>query len=373
MGHVMLRKFSILLFLSGVLLLVGCKDPEPVRIGFVGELTSRSTGLGVSGRDGFLLAIEEANRKGGIEGRKIEPLVRDIRMHNETALHAVRSLVDEHVSAIVGPMTSQTAVAIVPELNRAGIPLVSPTVSTNELTGIDDFFFRVYYTNAQAARLLAQKLSAQGVQKIAAIYDLGNRAYTADWVNFFQEALAASGHASVERIPFEMRSDTLFLELAKEALQTVPDGILILANAVDTAMICQQLTKLGSQVPRYATGWSYSDDLLQFGGKSVEGLTIIQSANLTDPSPAVQAFNRDYRERYRTEPNFPALHAYDATRMVLAALAQTAEPAGLREELLQMDRFSGLQVDLSVDAYGDLRNPSLHLARISAGQFLPFD
>ena len=92
----------------------GCKEPEPIRIGFVGELTTRVAGLSTSGRDGFLLAIEEANTSGGIKSRKIEGLVQETRMHKETALQAVRTLVDSKVVAIIGPMTSQTAVTIVP-------------------------------------------------------------------------------------------------------------------------------------------------------------------------------------------------------------------------------------------------------------------
>ena len=74
-------------------------------------------------------------------------------------------------------MTSQTAVAAVSEFNRAQIPAISPTVSSNQLAGLEDFFFRVYYTNAQAAQLLANKLaSLAGTRQIAVIYDLSNRA-----------------------------------------------------------------------------------------------------------------------------------------------------------------------------------------------------
>jgi branched-chain amino acid transport system substrate-binding protein len=353
------------------LLLSSCKDPEPIRIGFLGELTTRAAGLSTSGRDGFLLAIEEVNASGGIKNQRVEGLVQDTRMHKETALHAVRTLIDSNVSAIIGPMTSQTAVTVVPEINQAKIPLISPTVSTNKLNGLDDYFFRVYYTNAQAASLLARKLSSQkDLSRIAVIYDLSNSAYTEDWVRHFQQILEQSGGELVARVPFDLRSDTLFLDLATEAAATKPQGILILANAVDTAMICQQLTKIGDDLPRYATGWSYSDDLIQFGGKSVEGLHIIQSADLQNPSPTLQRFIKAYQKRFNSPPNFPALHAYDATRMVLAILKKTKNPQAIRDELLKTENFTGLQSDLSLDRYGDLKHPLLHLARITNGQFI---
>ncbi len=354
--------------------LSGCKEPEPIRIGFLGGLTTRAAGLATSGRDGFLLAIEEINARGGINGRRVEGLVQDTRMHKGTALQAVHTLVARDVSAIIGPMTSQTAVTIVPEINRARIPIISPTVSTNQLSGLDDYFFRVYYTNAQAAKLLAGRLSSQkNVRRIAAIYDLGNRAYTEDWVRYFQEALEQGGGSLVTGIPFDLHSDTLFLDLATQAAKAGPQGILILANAVDTAMICQQLAKTGVDLPLYATGWSYSDDLIQFGGRSVEGLTIIQSSDLQDPSPTMQKFLKAYQERFRTSPNFPALHAYDATRMILAILEKTTDPQAIRKELLEMKPFAGVLSDLALDRFGDLKHPHLHLARIENGQFVKAD
>ena len=220
---------------------------------------------------------------------------------------------------------------------------------------------------------MAKRLSTQENNRIAAIYDLGNKAYTEDWVNHFQGVIERDNASEVVRIPFEVRSDTLFLELATRVAESKPQGVLILANAVDTAMICQQLTKLAIDLPRYATGWSYSDDLVQFGGKSVEGLSIIQSANITDPAPAVQAFVETYRKRFRADPNFPAFHAYDATRMLLNVLEKTTDPEEVREKLLKIESFTGLQSDISVDRYGDLKNPRLHLAKIVNGQFIKTD
>ena len=353
-----------------LVMLSGCEESKPIRIGFIGELTTRAAGLATSGRDGFLLAVEEINADGGINGRQVEGLVVDARMHKETALHAIHKLADGQVSAIIGPMTSQTAVTIVPTINKLKIPLVSPTVSTNELSGIDDYFFRVYYTNAQAAQLLARYLTEQGKPlHIAAIYDLSNRAYTEDWVQYFQDMIEKQAGAKVTRIPFDIRTNTLYTDLATMAIEANPDGILLLANAVDTAMVCQQLAKLDAVPALYATGWSYSDDLIQFGGKSVEGLTIIQSADPKDPAPAMQSFVKRYKQRFRTTPNFPAVHAYDATRLILTIMRQETDPEAIRNHLLNMESFSGLQTDLSVDRFGELKHPRLHFARIANGQF----
>lgn len=368
-------RFSLLIIVLAACLLVqaGCQEAEPIRVGFLGGFTSRAAGLSTSARDGFQLAIEEANARGGINNQQIKEIIQDSRDDKETALQAVRKLAEHKVSAIIGPMTSQTAVAVVPEVNRARIPMIGPTVSTNQLNGLDDYFFRVYYTNAQAAKLLAQRLRSLDKSRIAAIYDLDNKAYTQDWINRFQEFFEQEEGAKVIKLPFDIHKNPLFLELATEVAESNPQGVLILANAIDSAMLCQQLEKLSIDLPRYATGWSYSDDLIQFGGKSVEGLSIIQSADFTDPTPSVQVFIEAYRKRFRAEPNFPALHAYDATRMLLSVLEKTTDPEKIRDELLKLESFAGLQSDVSFDRYGDLKNPRLHLAKVVNGQFTKAD
>jgi branched-chain amino acid transport system substrate-binding protein len=364
---------SILLLLI-LILQTSCSDPEPIRIGFLGELTTRASGLSTSARDGFLLAIEEINARGGINNRPVEGITQDTRMHKETALNALRKLAEQKVSVIIGPMTSQTAVTVVGEANRLEIPLISPTSSTNKLSGLDDYFFRVYYTNAQAAQLLAKRIVVDDkLKSIAAIYDLGNKAYTEDWVHHFTE-IAEQHDGSVSRIPFELSSNTLFLDIAKQAAASEPQAIIILANAVDTAMLCQQLAKTNVELPRYATGWSYSDDLLHFGGKSVEGLAVIQSANMQSPTKqSAINFVKAYQGRYSNTPNFPAMHAYDATTIALEVLKKSSDPKIVRRKLLSMSTFPGVQDQLAFDRYGDQKDPSVHLAHIIDGKFVISD
>ena len=87
----------------------------------------------------------------------------------------------------------------------------------------------------------------------------------------------------------------------------------------------------------------------------------------------MRRFVDSYRKRFRAEPNFPALHAYDATRMLFAALEKTTRRQKIRQALLNMNHFESLQSDLAFDRYGDQKTPRLHLACISNGKFVKVD
>jgi branched-chain amino acid transport system substrate-binding protein len=271
-------------------------------------------------------------------------------------------------------MTSQMALATVPISNQARIPLIAPTVSTNQLIGLDDYFFRVYYSNAQAAVRLASRLAETGaVKRMVVIYDTGNRAYTEDWLNIFREHFQKMNGEIVAALSFTMQQDTLFSDLAEQATSFQPDGILFLANALDTALLCQQIAKQKISVERFATGWSYSDDLLVFGGHAVEGLMLIQSADLSSRNERFTTFKKEYEQRFHEPVNFPAVHAYDATRLVLAALDKSAPDQDLKKALLALNAFDGLQGQLSFDRFGDLRDPKIFLSKIVNGQFVNLD
>jgi branched-chain amino acid transport system substrate-binding protein len=365
-------KFWRLLFpLMALSVLVSCQKPAPpVKVGFIGCLTGRSADLGIAGRDGFLLAVREMNEAGGINGRKIVPVVKDNALDPEKAKQALQEILNEKVSFIVGPMTSQMAMTLTPAVNASAVPMISPTVSTNELIGIDDYFFRVYYANSQAAVAMANHVKQSGLKKIAVLYDTRNSAYTDDWVNTFSDSFITSSH-SVERLPFNAATVGSFYEMVAGIKEMNPNGMLILANSIDTALICQQAYKLGMKIPKFATGWSYSGKLITYGGRSVEGLVVVQSVDMKTERRETARFLDAFWNAHYVDPTFPAVHAYDATRLGFMALSQTGDKENLKERLLSIKSFSGVQKDFSFDRFGDVVDPPIYFMKIDQSTFLP--
>jgi len=173
----------------GGMAFVGCVPSEPLTIGFVGSTSGRSADLGIAGRDAVQLAVEQRNQAGGVGGRQVRLLLRDDEQNPEVARRVLRELIDQGAVAIVGPMTSAMAMAVVPIANQARVLLVSPTVSTDELTALDDHFFRVNTSTVDNAGRVAQfLLDQQGTRRLVAIYDTGNRSFTESWLAGFQAA-----------------------------------------------------------------------------------------------------------------------------------------------------------------------------------------
>jgi len=347
-------------------LLSGCRQSAPpVTIGYVSALSGRAAGLGQEGRDAVLLAVEQFNRAGGLQGNPVQVQIRDHHGDAGEALSILRQFKQAGIVAVVGPMMSQMAVAMAPEADRLELPLISPTVSTEELSGKRDFFFRPHYSDHQAATYLAQLMAAEEIARVAIVQDLDNRSYVESW----SEAFCRDFPGSVVLVPFHSSQDPVFAELVSELAGGSPQAVLILANAPDTGMIAQHMARKKIEVRKYATCWSASGPLVHYGGESVEGLEFLHSINHESDAADYVLFRQRFRERFDREPLFPAVHAYDTARILLETLTRRRDGESLQDALLRIRAFEGTQYPLVFSPTGDLERPPLFLTRITQAKF----
>lgn len=324
---------------------------HPVRIGFVADL---STDLGSSGRNGSQLAVEEINENGGIDGHPVELVVENNSGNHQSAWEAVQKLIDQDVVAIIGHMTSEMSYSTHDLIEKAGIFMLSPTNSTDMLTDMDDHFLRIYPAASMVTGKLSRYVFQRDIKNFAILYDQTNYAYSKSWSGAFQKDLQALGGKVEELIPFDGSNlQTGFLTLAKQIQDAGVDGVLVLARPMHTALICQQFNKINSKARLFATEWSYSPTLLSFGGDAVSDLSIVQ----TYLPEAIDPKSLDLKDRlqrgYNQEAWFAPAHAYDATRMLIAALKRNEDRRDLKKTLLSLGAFAGVQSPIHLNNSGD--------------------
>lgn len=367
----MMSVIPALLGLALLLNVVSCQRAEdPLKLGFVGPLSGHWADLGVAGRNGALLAIEKINASGGIKGRMLELVVRDDRNDPVTVKAVDNELIKSGVAAIIGHMTSSAAETALPIINKARIVMLSPTVSSTDFNGIDDYFLRINPANQGVARKLSE-LIATGtpIRRVAAICDLSNRSNTESYLTGFRTDFENRGGKVVSVTTFNHPGEPHFFELAAKLLQQKPEGILILASALDTALLAQQIRKQDKMVPLFTTGWSASEDLISNGGSAVEGIRFFQTFNQNDTGTAYTVFKESYRKRFGVMPSFAALNAYECILVIAEAVAVNDDLSRLKETIIAKGGFKGVQATFVIDRYGDtVRKP--FLMTIKDGRFV---
>lgn len=349
----------------------GCLNKEPVRIGFVADLTGKQSELGIQERNGVQLAVEKFNAAGGINGSKVELMIRDDSGSAEGARKADEELIKEGVLAIIGHATSAQTTIGLQVTSSSRVILLSPTASSPDLSGKSEYFFRVYPSFLESARSFASYIIEQKeFKKIAVIYDRDNEAYSKTYRNVFIDKYLALGGTLIKELSFSSAAQPDFAPWLEELRRSDAQSLLIIASDVDTALIAQRARLIGWNAPLFTSAWAQTETLLQNGGLAVEGMELEQSYALDSDAPLFVEFKQRYRERFGRTPSFGAAFGYEAAGILLQTLVKTdGKSANLREELLKIRDFPGLMTQFSFAANGDVIRP-FYLSTIKGGRFI---
>ncbi len=347
----------------------GCRAEPDLVVGFLGSLTGRSADLGTSGRDAVLMAINDRNAAGGINGRKLRLLVKDDRGEPRRARSLVQEMIDEGAVAILGHAVSSSVMQVLPVLDRSEVVMLNSFASADQLYRADDYLLNFNVSVSVSATSLAEyMIERRAISTCTILLDINNPELTVNWLNVFRKQFEFKGGRILSVESFAAGGPASFLDMARQVTDEQPQAVLILAGGVDTAMFVQQFRKLGRNMPVFTTPWSFTGELLTHGGAAVEGMTSVLNFNANHRSPVCRDFQARFREHYGRPPSYATGMAYDSARYLLAGLQRHPQRKGLREVLLAMGPFEGLQSSLQLDARGDVARPQ-YLTTIRKGRF----
>src|SRR5207245_7192386 len=168
--------------LGAALWLAACShEAGPIVIGVAGPF---SQPRGVAMRQAAELAAAEINAKGGVKGRPLRLRVVGEAGREDTAVRVAEDLYREpDLVAVVGHLTSGTTIAAARVYGGGAspVPMISPSASSPDLSGINPYFFRVCPTDLshgpELARFPRQSLVAKraGILYITNVYSRGSR------------------------------------------------------------------------------------------------------------------------------------------------------------------------------------------------------
>lgn len=334
--------------------LAGCGPQEPIRIGLMAGLSDKGSDFGESVRNGVILAIEHQNQAGGIHGRPIELIVRDDGQDPDLAIRAARELIALKPEIVIGPVTSTMAKIVIPMMNEAGLTAISPTVASTDFKGLDDAFFRVNRTTAEAAEHHAGVLYQRGARRVGLVYDIANRPYSETWLKAFTQRFEALGGTVSGSVSFDSIGAPTYADLIQKLQRQHPDALLFIASTLDTARLCQQARRIAPDLPLSSTEWAASGELLaEMGGSAVDGLLIAHAYNRDDPNLPYQNFKHAFKARFQREFGSFSLLAYDTANVVFTALKKRQPGESMKQALLRYGPYQGLQQEIRFDDFGD--------------------
>jgi len=128
--------------------------------------------IGQSARAAVEAAVATANDNGGVLGNDVVLLVRDEGADIATAAVGLQQLFDSNIDVLIGPASSNIAIALVPTLVDAGIATCSPSASALALDEFPDngLFFRTIPSDSLQAEAMASVIERTGDTSAAIAY-----------------------------------------------------------------------------------------------------------------------------------------------------------------------------------------------------------
>ncbi|MEA2415665.1 MAG: branched-chain amino acid transport system substrate-binding protein, partial [Thermoanaerobaculia bacterium] len=127
----------------------GASGGADILVGEYGSMTGGQATFGQSTHNGIMMAADEVNAAGGINGRKIKVLSEDDQSKPEEAPNAVQKLISQNnVMAIIGEVASSASIAAAPICQLNKVPMITPSSTNDEVTRKGDYIFRICFTDS---------------------------------------------------------------------------------------------------------------------------------------------------------------------------------------------------------------------------------
>ncbi|HYU99534.1 MAG TPA: ABC transporter substrate-binding protein [Pyrinomonadaceae bacterium] len=367
-----LKTYLILLIATALTALaLSCASPQKsavdhatVNIGFFGDLTGPTFNFGLSAKNGVLMAADEINQAGGINGRQIDIVIEDDKGSPEEAAQVTGKLIDRYkVVAIIGAGASGNSLAAAPKAQAARVPLIAPSSTNPAVTQVGDYIFRACFMDAFQGEVMAKFAVNTLEAKRAAIMLDFNSPYSRGLTDFFEFSFTKLGGEIVAKQSYR-QGDADFRGQLSLAKASNPDVVYIPGYYGDVAIIAKQARRLGLTMPLLGTdGWD-APELWELGGDALNGTYISNHYSADDPSETIQKFVHAYRQRYgNLTPDAHAALAYDALRFLVAAIqrAGTTDGPKLRDALAETKNFAGVTGIISMDRDRNAVKPAVVL------------
>lgn len=336
-------------------LLASCGGKETVRVAFIGsfsgKLTANST-MGANAIDLYLSGPEAAKSR-----VKYEITTFDDRSDAGALDAIVADIRKGKFKFVIGPLPSAFAKKVRDLMEHDPTLQFGPLAAADVLAGLDDNFIKMYPSIREAAERLAAHVATLGLKRIAPIQDIANKDFCDAWIGLFKEVLGGRIEVA-DPITFQNPTDVNYPRIVQEVARMRADAVLLVTNTFDASMICQMLRKDAPSIALVCSSWCFNADFLSSTGRSSEGALFSAAFDGDSRDERYLRFRKNYQARFVKDVNeFAPTYCYESIQVLDRAInaARSSDPARVKETIIRIGTFEGLQGDFTIDRYGDAK------------------
>lgn len=316
-------------------------DGASFKIGVTGPLTGAAAAYGNAVVNGAMLAADEINAAGGVNGYTFEVNGQDDENDTEKAINAYNTLKDWGMQILVGTTTSKPCIAVAAETANDNMFQITPSGSAVECVANDNVF-RVCFADPDQGTASAKYIGEHKLAtKVAIIYDSSTE-YSSGLREAFVNEAANQGIEIVADEAFTADTNTDFSVQLDKAKDAGAELVFLPIYYQEASIILKQASD--KEFAPIFFGCDGMDGILSvenFDKSLAEGLMLLTPFSTTEETS--KAFTDAYVAAYGIEPNQFAADSYDAVYAVKAAIEQS----GVTPDMSVSDICEGLKTAMT--------------------------
>ncbi len=252
---------------------------EPLRIGYAADFSDLGGFVDIPAAKAAEYFVELLNCWGGVDGHPVEMVIRDIEGDPETAGRVAQELLDEHVTAILGPAFFDVNQAIL-QVTATRVPTISVSSTEPLLADPEQLSLLASFTDTAQAVAAAQFAIEKGWTTAVTFSVPGP--YFGYVVEVFTEEFESLGGQVLGDFPFVPGQTTDFSAQVNEIAGLTPQP-----DVVYSALLAFQAAILGAQLSEAEVGAEMlvADAFTATGGYFVDGVEGFFHTSHTFPEP----------------------------------------------------------------------------------------
>jgi len=252
----------------------------PLRLGYLVDASGPMQGIFKTGLDGFKMYIDSINEAGGVNGKKIELMVRDVQIDPARSAAAAQELADKGALAVLGLSLTSTHMPVYNAMAKAAVPVVTgfpanvgvvlPPNPRAGVYGVGLAFEITGYVGGE----LARKVSPNGSTFACTVFESPGGFVACDAAI---QAARKAGFTRTERITFPVALRD-FRPVAEKIAALKPDVLLTIFGRGRTLGFFPALAEAGFKGSILSMEAGTGDDELRAAAKATPGIDIFSYA-----------------------------------------------------------------------------------------------
>ena len=318
---------AVLSLSSGAVMAQQGVSKEEIRVGTIQDLSGPLASFGKQSRNGMQMRVDEINKAGGINGRKLKLYVEDSGYDPKKAVLAAQKLVNQDkVFVVAGQIGTATNMASMPIQFAKNVINWFPITAAREMYEpfhkLKFSFAATYYDQIRLE--LPGLIQKTGAKKICAIYQ--DDEFGLEVLRGAEAGLKTAKQTLVEMTSFKRGATDFSSQVAR--MKSAGCDFVVLGTLIrETIGTIGESRKTGFNPTFLGSSGAYTDLIHKLGGKSMDGLyaaMTVQQPYGDDPDPKIRDWATQYKAQFNEDATVFSAYGY----MVIDTFAQAATKAG---------------------------------------------